>query len=998
MGNGFAYLVELEPYDQGSSTRKILRFSSHDDERVTGLNNEAWWPGVISRPTLGKEGWDGNFTGTAQIASAALAFDPIALSKNDPAGPTYRWPGAPVRIWEGLPGLDWSGFRQILAGIVEDYSVDAAGQYHFTAKVDGEPFEASLLALTYAGTGGAEGGDDLKDKVKPMLFGYAKNVEPVLIDAVNNVYQVHGYGPIEEVTRVYERAASFTGNGGSYVGDFADYAALVAANIKEGSYGSALAVGMFRLGAPAAGLITADVKGDNTGGFHQSTPAIIQRMCDIASVDSSRIDSASLSAFAATTPAGHDKTFDEMPIDVYLAEPTKLIDVIQQLALPCNAQSMISWTGQLQICRFGAIPSATIRFDHHGREMPPVLSIEEIKTSPPYSHIEMQGNRCWRVQGKDEIAFDDPIVPITVYKRLASIPVPPVGNNIPVGWAKEPTDYEQSEVGYRRSWGPVWSSNANQSVRGVTDDSGWSLPVLTDSDAQGWVIKTNSTLGKAFGATRKIKAASDLDPQPTTSTSLHGQAFNETLGFYIDKLINGPCRLAFRVRNAGDRVAAGFIHYDPNTSLGDDQQILTNTGGWMNTGIWIAQNDNNIVFSTEFVSPSNLYHPVTGVFPFTNYDPDGNYLDGADNLATDTPLAGALYELIYNGDTVDTYINGLKVRSYYINPSWDGDDRWPVFMLASPDAEIYDIVWERSTQATVVEFPFNEQFGAMRRMLDKPGWEMYAPHLTDGFGAGWIYSRDFKGGGRFEATIQSTSGLDASSYMILGTRGQIRFNGDGTYVTTITGTTSSGTWTAGDTFVIQYTGKRTRMYKNGVQIRKKKVGTGATVQAYLEFGANGGFYNLKVTPLDEEEFQNKAMVTNGLPVTPITQASPTVTGGYINVLETTNLVVNPPDNDDLVVSARLIYTNDSGSAVNFTPDAKIQYSWDNGGSWSDLGATQTPSSAPAAAPGSAQTITFSYTQSISSQGNWKFRLLVKNSIAGNYSVTLGGFLTAEWQG
>ncbi|WP_334656728.1 hypothetical protein [Sphingomonas panaciterrae] len=397
-----AVVLEISPLDPTSGMRKPLRVSAHDDSRVTGLNGQRWWPGVVAPPTLRLDGWDGSFASTATLASASAQIDPVALRRLDQRSPAYRWAGAPLRIWQGTPGAAWGEWREIFTGLVNDYGTDENGRYTFSAQVDGEPFEADLLNRRYAGTGAAEGDDSLKDKPKPALFGRARNVEPVQIDAVNLVYQVHGYGPIRGIAALYERAASLIAAGGKNVGDFADYAALVAAAIPEGSFGTCLARGMFRLGAPPAGLVTADVEGDNASGFVRSTAAVITRMCAIAEVDPARIDAGSLAALETAVP---------YPINLYVTASTTLLQMVQSLAQACNAQAIIDWNGRLRVIRFGAVPPPAITLDAQGRRRPPVLANQEVKVSPPYWRIEMRGARCWRTHGMDEVAFGAPLVP-----------------------------------------------------------------------------------------------------------------------------------------------------------------------------------------------------------------------------------------------------------------------------------------------------------------------------------------------------------------------------------------------------------------------------------------------------------------------------------------------------------------------------------------------------------------------------------------------------------
>ncbi len=126
---------------------------------------------------------------------------------------------------------------------------------------NGYLLEVPLHQNTYGGTGGADGNADIAGQVKPLLYGKCLNVTPRSIDPTNRVYQVHD-GRILAVDAVYDQGASLP-----RFGDFADYATLTAASIPSGQYGTCLALGLLRLGATPAGLVTCDVR----GGFNAAT-------------------------------------------------------------------------------------------------------------------------------------------------------------------------------------------------------------------------------------------------------------------------------------------------------------------------------------------------------------------------------------------------------------------------------------------------------------------------------------------------------------------------------------------------------------------------------------------------------------------------------------------------------------------------------------------------------------------------------------------------------
>lgn len=393
-------LAELTPLDPASGARVTLRACSSDDRAITALGGERWWPAIHEMPSLGIKLFDGDFSSNVDPGGASFTVLIDKLARIDPDARLYRWGGAKVKLYSGESGDAWP-WPTAFEGLLERFE-QQANRLKIQARVDTEPFEKPVLTLAYAGTGGAEGGADLKNKVKPWVLGRAANVEPLLIDATNSVFQFSAYGPIEAVTALYERGSDF----GASVGNFASYAALVAAAIPRGRWGTCLAEGLVRLGAPPFGVITGDVDGDKPGGvWIRNTGAIISRMATNAGVASSLIDSASLAALDLAVPYN---------INLVLTDQTSVLDIARRLARPCNAQAGISWTGKLFVCRV-AIGTPVITLDAQGRRRPGVLSSVESDVSPPYWRIEMGAKRSWKVHSPDEIAFAAALVDRGLY-------------------------------------------------------------------------------------------------------------------------------------------------------------------------------------------------------------------------------------------------------------------------------------------------------------------------------------------------------------------------------------------------------------------------------------------------------------------------------------------------------------------------------------------------------------------------------------------------------
>lgn len=392
-----ACLVHITPLEVISGTRTDIRLCTHNDRRVTGLNGLVWQPALPDALTLGVSLWNGDFTAAVAPAGITIPINLHALREAYADVAALYWIGANVSVYVGEVGGSWSFATPFMTGRV----TSMAGEYPRLAlqvQVDAEPLSANVLTATYAGTGGAEGGADIKNRVKPLAIGWVMNAEPVLIDAANSVYQFSAYGAIEAVTTLYERGASF----GASVGDHANYAALVAATIAPGRWATCLASGMVRLGAPAFGVITGDIRGHRIGlTTPRLTGAVIDALRTVAGVSSGLVDSTTMAALDADKP---------YPVNVLLDSQTTFIEIARQLVLACNWQAAVSLTGKLYAADVGLSGSPVITFDGQGRALPLVSKTEELDVSPPYWRTVLGANRCWRVHTADEIAFQAELV------------------------------------------------------------------------------------------------------------------------------------------------------------------------------------------------------------------------------------------------------------------------------------------------------------------------------------------------------------------------------------------------------------------------------------------------------------------------------------------------------------------------------------------------------------------------------------------------------------
>ena len=138
---------------------------------------------------------------------------------------------------------------------------------------------------------------------------------------------------------------------------------MVAAAIPAGRWGTCIALGLIRLGAPNAGVITGDVEGDFLGGVFRTRPgAIMQRIAAHLGITAS-LNTESLDAFdthQATRPSGGH-------VDYFRDGQQTFLDIAQQLATKALGQAMLSRkTGKLGVCRPG-IDFAVLTLDADGQ-------------------------------------------------------------------------------------------------------------------------------------------------------------------------------------------------------------------------------------------------------------------------------------------------------------------------------------------------------------------------------------------------------------------------------------------------------------------------------------------------------------------------------------------------------------------------------------------------------------------------------------------------------
>jgi hypothetical protein len=210
--------------------------------------------------------------GTADGRRVTVTVIPVEDAQRGDAGTPLagRTLGMQMDLSTGIATILRTDPEASFIGIVQriDQAEGSRGTLRITDVV--ERLATPLQPTTYAGTGGVEGGDDLKGKPKPVALGRVSQAEPVALGDVDlgvgigalPTYQVH-WRQVAEIGAVRVRGVEQTLVGGApSIGQAREFPAL----------------GMFQLGGAPDGAVTADVRGDAVGGYVSSLGGVLRRL------------------------------------------------------------------------------------------------------------------------------------------------------------------------------------------------------------------------------------------------------------------------------------------------------------------------------------------------------------------------------------------------------------------------------------------------------------------------------------------------------------------------------------------------------------------------------------------------------------------------------------------------------------------------------------------------------------------------------------------------
>jgi hypothetical protein len=184
--------VAFSEGDSGGADSGTLYYSSHGfTSQAADMPARTWYAGrlaedvVVERKIYGRDGIGGL---TRTFADCALVNADGGL---DALQTNYALDGRPARLLIGRPTDARSAFNLVFSGVVELLDQADASRMRLRLSDGIARLAVPVNSTVYAGSGGLEGGADLKGKPKPRCWGNVQNLSAPLVDSANLIYQVH---------------------------------------------------------------------------------------------------------------------------------------------------------------------------------------------------------------------------------------------------------------------------------------------------------------------------------------------------------------------------------------------------------------------------------------------------------------------------------------------------------------------------------------------------------------------------------------------------------------------------------------------------------------------------------------------------------------------------------------------------------------------------------------------------------------------------------------
>lgn len=238
--------------------------------------------------------------------------------------------GRAIRVKLGGDGFAHAEFETIFAGLVAERPTPGEDSVTFRIRDLQQLLDKPVQDTLFAGTGGAEGGTDLKDQPKPVSLGRPRNATLPYLGVVEGTlaaYAAHD-GTLAAYAAAHDQLYD---RGVPLVYDAADPPA-------GGKWTKRAASGLYLLnGTPSSPEITADIKGSADGSYVETAAGVGRRLVTryAGFADPAAIDTAAVTQADSDQPGA---------VGVFLRGGENLRDVLDRLYSPL----LFSWGVDLQ--------------------------------------------------------------------------------------------------------------------------------------------------------------------------------------------------------------------------------------------------------------------------------------------------------------------------------------------------------------------------------------------------------------------------------------------------------------------------------------------------------------------------------------------------------------------------------------------------------------------------------------------------------------------------
>lgn len=376
-----AYLVQCSPYDPDTAAVSPQYLSIGSLAPV--YDGKLWRGRLQQEPSFSVEAFSDPVIGGRSSASIG-----VLVVRHGDDGINLRnlnWHGRGVEVKRGDRDAAFGSFSTVVRGRVRSIEWDRNGFMIGLSDLASE-LEVPLQDALYAGTGGDEGGDDVKGRPKPRCLGKPRNVTPVLIDRANLIYQFSDRAA-KAVDAVYDQGIPLTSEG--------DVATLSLADIRDwpacgGRYVTDLSRGLIRLGAAPAGTPTVDAQGDmDSGTLIQTAGDLVRHVAGQVLTDPDDLDTASFSGV---------NTANAAPCSLYVSDGRPTIrEVAEQLMSSIGGYLSVGASGLLKVGVIEIGTSALTLTERH------IVSLRRLDPPRPFWRRKLGYARAWTVLSQDVI-------------------------------------------------------------------------------------------------------------------------------------------------------------------------------------------------------------------------------------------------------------------------------------------------------------------------------------------------------------------------------------------------------------------------------------------------------------------------------------------------------------------------------------------------------------------------------------------------------------------